>query len=74
VSGQKPCFLTATEPAYGVCAKEFLAVQVMEAHLAQLAHPNPQVNVVVTLPLEERGATLTSSARSQAPRMWEGLL
>jgi amidase len=74
VSGQKPCFLTATEPAYGVRAKELLAVQVMEAHLAQLARPNPQVNAVVALPLEKRGATLNSSARSQAPRMWEGVL
>ena len=55
MAGQKPCFLTATEPAYGVRAKELLAVQVMEARFAQLAHPNPQVNVVVTLPLEERG-------------------
>ena len=55
MAGQKPCFLTATEPAYGVRAKELLAVRVMEARLAQLAHPNPQVNVVVTLPLEERG-------------------
>jgi amidase len=74
VSGQKPCFLTATELAYGVRAKELLAVQVIEAHLAQLARPNPQVNAVVTLPLEEREATLTSSARSQAPRTREGLL
>lgn len=75
MSVQKPCFLPATEPAYGVRrAKELLAVQVIEVHLAQLACPNPQVNAVVTLPLEERGATLTCSARSQAPRTREGLL
>jgi amidase len=74
MSGQKPCFLTATELAYGVRAKELLAVKVMEAYLAQLARINPQVNAVVTLPPEEeRGATLTSSARSQARRMWEEL-
>ena len=53
MSGQKPCFLTATELAYGVRAKELLAVEVMEAHLAQLARINPQVNAVVTLPPEE---------------------
>jgi amidase len=74
MSGEKPCFLTASELAYGVRAKELLAVEVMEAHLAQIARINPQVNAVVTLPPEEeRGATLTSSARSQAHRTWEGL-
>ncbi len=72
--GQKPCFLTTTESGYGVRAKELLAVRVTEAHLAQLASPKAQVNAVVTLPPEEeRGATLTSSARSQARRTWEGL-
>jgi len=74
MSGQKPCFLTATELAYGVRAKELLAVEVMEAHLVQLARINPQVNAIVTLPPEEeQGATLTSSARSQARRTWEEL-
>jgi Asp-tRNA(Asn)/Glu-tRNA(Gln) amidotransferase A subunit family amidase len=74
MSGRKPCFLTATELAYGVRAKELLAVWVTEAHLAQLASPKAQVNGVVTLPPEEkRGATLTSSARFQACRTWEGL-
>jgi len=53
MSGQKPCFLTATELAYGVRAKELLAVEVMEPHLAQLARINPQVNAVVPLPPEE---------------------
>src|SRR5918994_1844295 len=54
MSGQKPCFLTATDPAYGVCANELLAIKVMEANLAQLVHPNPQVKAVVKVPaLEE---------------------
>ena len=74
MSGQKRCFLTATELAYGVRAKELLAVEVMEARLAQIARINPQVDAAVTLPPEEeRGATLTSSARSQVRRTWEGL-
>jgi amidase len=74
MSGQTLCFLTATELAYAVRAKELLAVEVMEAHLAQIARINPQVNAVVTLPPDEEwGATLTSSARSQARRTWEGL-
>ncbi len=48
MSGQKPCFLIATKPAYGARTKELLAVQVKEAHLALLSSPNPQVNAVVT--------------------------
>jgi Asp-tRNA(Asn)/Glu-tRNA(Gln) amidotransferase A subunit family amidase len=75
MSDRKPCFLTATELAYGVRAKELLAVRVTEAHLAQLVHPSSQVNAVVTLsPEEEREATPTSSAGSQAPRTREGLV
>ena len=74
MSGRKPCFLTATELAYGVTAKELLAARVTEAHLAQLASPKVQDNAVVTLsPEEEREATPTSSARSQAPRTREGV-
>jgi amidase len=53
MSGRKPCFLTATELAYGVRAKELLAVWVTEAHLAQIARINPQVDAAVTLPPEE---------------------
>ena len=74
MSGQKRCFLTSTELAYGVRAKELLAVEVMKTRLAQIARINPQVDAAVTLPPEEeRGATLTSSARSQARRTWERL-
>jgi Asp-tRNA(Asn)/Glu-tRNA(Gln) amidotransferase A subunit family amidase len=51
MSGQKRCFLTATELAYGVRAKELLAVEVMEARLAQIARINPQVDAV---PLHSR--------------------
>ena len=73
--GQKPCFLTTTEPGYGVRAKELLAVRVTEAHLAQLASPKAQVNAVVTLPPgEEQGATMASSARRRALRTWERLV
>jgi hypothetical protein len=74
MSGQKPCFLTATDPAYGVCANELLAIKVMEANLAQLVHPNPQVKAVVKLPPgEERGATMICNARYQGRRTWEGM-
>lgn len=50
MSGRKPCFLTATELAYGVPAKELLAARVTESHLAQLASPKVQDNAVATLP------------------------
>jgi len=72
--GQKLCFLTATEPIYGVRAEVLLAVRVTEAHLAHLASPKVQVNAVVTLaPGEEREATMTSSARYQPYHTWEGV-
>ncbi len=53
MSGQELCFLTATELTRRVRAKELSAVEVMEAHLAQIARTNPQVNAIVTLLPEE---------------------
>ena len=47
------CFLTATEMASRVRAKEVSAVEVMEAHLAQIDRLNKEVNAIVTL-LPER--------------------
>ena len=47
------CSLTATEMARRVRAKEVLAVEVMEAHLAQIDRLNKEVNAIVTL-LPER--------------------
>ena len=73
MSGQKPCFLTATELAYGVRAKELLAVEVIEAHLAQLAHQPAGQRCRHAPAGGGTGATLTSSARSQARRTWEQL-
>ncbi len=43
------CFLTATELARRIRAKEVSAREVMEAHLAQIARVNPKVNAIVTL-------------------------
>lgn len=43
------CFLTATELAWRIRARELSAVEVMEAHLAQIARVNLAVNAVVTL-------------------------
>jgi Asp-tRNA(Asn)/Glu-tRNA(Gln) amidotransferase A subunit family amidase len=74
MSGQELCFLTATELARCVRAKELSVVEMMEAHLTQIARINPQVNAVVRFPPEEeRGATMISSVRSWARRTWEEL-
>src|SRR5436190_15444513 len=47
------CFLTATELAARIRARELSAREVMEAHLAQIERVNPRVNAIVTL-LPER--------------------
>ena len=47
------CFMTATELARRIRAKELSAREVMEAHLTQIERVNPTVNAIVTL-LAER--------------------
>ncbi len=47
------CFQTATELVRLVRAKELSALEVMEAHLAQIERVNPEVNAIVTLTAEE---------------------
>ena len=47
------CFMTATELARRIRAKELSAREVMEAHLTQIERVNPKVNAIVTL-LPER--------------------
>jgi amidase len=42
------CFLTATEMARRIRAKELSAIEVMEAHLEQIERVNPKVNAIVT--------------------------
>ncbi len=42
------CFLTATELARRIQAKDLSAKEVMEAHLAQIELVNPKVNAIVT--------------------------
>lgn len=61
------CFLTATELARRIRAKDLSAREVMEAHLAHIAQVNPRVNAVVTL-LPERamaGARAADEALAQ---------
>ncbi|MGH8629651.1 MAG: amidase [Burkholderiales bacterium] len=47
------CFLTAVELARLIRSREVSALEVMQAHLAQIERVNPQVNAIVTL-LPER--------------------
>jgi amidase len=47
--GADLCFLTATELAALIRAKQVSAREVMAAHLAQIARVNPRVNAIVTL-------------------------
>jgi amidase len=43
------CFLTASELARRIRERELSCVEVMQAHLAQIARVNPHVNAIVTL-------------------------
>jgi amidase len=43
------CFMTATELARRIRARELSAREVMEAHLVQIERVNPKVNAIVTL-------------------------
>ena len=53
MSDEDICFLPATELARRIRTRELSAVDVMQAHLAQIERVNPQVNAIVTL-LPER--------------------
>jgi amidase len=49
VSRSEICFLTASELASRIRSKDLSAMEVMEAHLAQIERVNPKVNAIVTL-------------------------
>src|SRR5215204_6141822 len=53
MSAPKICFLTATELVRHVRAKKLSALEVMEAHLAQIERVNPEVNAIVTITAEQ---------------------
>src|SRR5262249_36830367 len=46
------CFLTATELARRIRAREVSVTEVIQAHLAQIDRVNPKVNAIVTLTAE----------------------
>lgn len=60
------CFLSASELARRLRARELSAREVMEAHLAQIARVNPQVNAVCTLVAEEALAGAEAADRALA--------
>ena len=62
------CFMTATELAHRIRAKELSAREVMEAHLTQIERVNPKVNAIVTL-LPER-AMGRGARRRCSPGLW----
>jgi amidase len=49
MTGNEICYLTATEIRDMIRNRELSAVEVMEAHLAQIEKVNPTVNAIVTL-------------------------
>ena len=49
MTGNEICYLTATEIRDKIRNRELSAVEVMEAHLAQIEKVNPTVNAIVTL-------------------------
>ena len=61
------CFMTATDLARRIRAKELSAREVMEAHLAHIARLNPHVNAIVTLVPERAmdGARAADEALAQ---------
>jgi len=61
MSSPEICFLTATELARRIRAKDLSAKEVMEAHLAQIERVNPKVNAIVTL-LPEKALEQASAA------------
>jgi hypothetical protein len=71
------CFLTATELAHHIRARELSAVEVMQAHLSQIERVNPKVNAIVTLTAERAMARACAAdealARGEAVEPLHGL-
>ena len=62
------CFLTATELAARIRAREVSCEQVMRAHLDQIARVNPKVNAIVTLVPEEQAMGAARAADATLAR------
>ena len=60
------CFLTATELARRIRARQVSARDVMAAHLAQIERVNPQVNAIVTLQADQAMEQAARADEAQA--------
>src|SRR5258706_10411636 len=71
------CFLTATELARRIRAREVSVTEVVQAHLAQIEQVNPKVNAIVTLTAEQALADARAKdaalARGETPGPLFGL-
>jgi len=77
MNSKEICFMTATELAHLIRAKELSARDVMEAHLAQIDRTNPTVNAIVTLlpeqAMEQANAADEALARGEEVGPLHGL-
>ena len=60
------CFLSATQLAQRIAAREVSASEVTNAHLAQIERCNPQLNAIVTLVAEQAQAAAKAADEKQA--------
>src|SRR6266446_2384732 len=71
------CFLTATELARRIRAREVSVTEVVQTHLAQIERVNPKVNAIVTLTAEQALADARAKdaalARGETPGPLFGL-
>jgi amidase len=70
-AGVDLCFMTATEMAQRIRSREVSAVEVMEAHLAQIDRVNPKVNAIITLvpELAMEGARAADAAIARGDKL-----
>lgn len=66
MSNSELCFMPARELAARIRNKELSAVEVMQAHLAQIERVNPKVNAIVTLVAEQALAQAQLADAAQA--------
>jgi amidase len=63
---QSICLLSAAELARRLRAREISAVELLDAHLAQIARVNPQVNAIVTLVADQARDQARASDQARA--------
>ncbi len=74
MSNNHLCFLSASQLAKRVATRELSALEVTDAHLAQIERYNPQVNAIVTLVADHARTTAKAADEKQARGESLGLL